>query len=180
MQNYRFREITVFANLPFLRNSLVCEITVFRKLPFLQNYHFWEITAFEKLPFSRTYHFWEIPDYAKLPFLENYRFWGIIDFISLQIYTAEGLVGGNYYFSTATDMIGYPIRERMGTTLFWEITVFAKLPFLRNCRFWVIINFFFYFNIYTAEELVGGNYNFSTATEIIGYLIRERMAPPYF
>ena len=74
------------------------------------------------------------------------------------IYTAEELVGGIYYLSTATQVIVYPIRERMGTTQFWEInvcaklpflqnyrlckiTVFANLPFLRNYRFWEITVF---------------------------------------
>jgi len=54
-------------------------------------------------------------------------------------------------------MIGYRIRKRMGTTLFWEITVFAKLSFfggitvLTNYRFWQIIHFLY---IYTAEDLL--------------------------
>ena len=107
---------------------------------------------FEKLPF-----------FGKLPFLRNYRFWQITVFDKLSIFlyinTAGELVGGNYNFSTATEIIGYLIRERIGTTLlreitvfenyrFWEITVSAKFPFLRNYRFenfpfWEIVDFLF-------------------------------------
>ena len=73
--------------------------------------------------------FWEIIVFAKLPLLRNYRLGQIVNFFYLYVYTAEEPVGGRYYFSTTTETIAYPIRERMDTTLFWEITVYAKLPF---------------------------------------------------
>ena len=156
-----------------MRNYRFSKITIFEKLPFLRNYNFLEIADFQKLPFLRNYRFSEITVFAKLPFLRNYRFF------YLYIYTAEELVWGNYNFSTATKMIGHPIRVRMGTTLvcettvFCEITVSEKLPFLRNYGF-------FYLYIYSAEELVGCSYYFSSATEMIAYLIRERMGTILF
>ena len=182
-------------------------------------------------------YFEKLPHFVKLPFLRNFRFWEITVFdklsIFLYIYTAEELVGGSYYFSTATEMIGYPIWERMGTALFREITVFAKYPFweftvldkifffictfilqkslleafiilapqpkwsdtqfecewappyfdklplLLNYRFWQNIDFF-YLHIYTAEEIVESSYCFSTATEMIGYPIRQPMGTTLF
>jgi len=176
LQNYRFWEITVLRNYRFFICTFILQKSLLEAIIILAPQLKWSDTPFDSE--------WAPPSFEKLPFLLNYRFWQITIFY-LYIYTAEERVGGNNYFTTATEMMGYPIRERMGTILFWEITVFAKLPFLRYCRFWQItvfdkLSIFFICTFILQKSLLEAVIILAPQLKWSDTPFESEWAPPYF
>jgi len=78
---------------------------------------------------------------GRLPILQNSRFCKIPDFVNfpfffhLHIYTSVYSLLETTLFSTATVVVEYPIRMRMGASRLCDILDFAKFPILSNSRY---------------------------------------------